>query len=274
MDAYLQILFRDGILVWENCPPFVSLRQEGDDVYVEVSEDQSVVGVVRYQTGGCIRWHVDVQKSARFSLISIQQKQCSLDDTMVVQLQENAHASLHWMVAELSTFTTKRQVDVFFHGPHSNFQLYGLHVMSEQASVETKTHLRHLAPYTTATQQVKSVLFDRATSLFSGLVHVEPVAQKTDSNQYNHSLILSDQARAISKPQLEIFADDVKCSHGATIGQLDRDEWFYLLTRGLSDCDAKSMLLTAYCQEIIDTIPIEDARDRMMHTLLRKLATV
>jgi len=107
----------------------------------------------------------------------------------------------------------------------------------------------------------KAVVNDQAASIFNGKIYVNKIAQQTNAFQSNANILMSDDAKANSKPQLEIYADDVKCSHGCTIGQFDDEALFYLRTRGIKESTAKKVLLEAFIGEVLDNIKIEAVRD-------------
>ncbi len=125
------------------------------------------------------------------------------------------------------------------------------------------TVVRHDAPDTASRQTVKNVLTGRSRGVFQGKIEVDRIAQKTDGYQMNQALLLSPTAEMDSKPQLEIYADDVKCSHGATVGALDADQLFYLRSRGVPQSDARAILVRAFLSEALDPIAHEQARDAM-----------
>lgn len=178
-------------------------------------------------------WHFDalrthLKRDSRFESIQVTQGSTTVrHDYRAVLIGENAEASLNgvWML-------------------DSNRESH-VHVLMD-----------HQAPHCRSNQLFKGVLNDASRSSFEGKIYVRQAAQKTDAFQLNNNLLLSDRAHADSKPNLEIFADDVKASHGATIGQLDNEQLFYMRTRGFSDEEAKNMLVYSYCKEVIDLIPI------------------
>jgi Fe-S cluster assembly protein SufD len=135
---------------------------------------------------------------------------------------------------------------------NSEVQLFGLAKLKGSEESHVNILIEHQAPNTRSQQLFKNVLFDEAKSSFEGKIYVHPIAQKTMAYQRNANLLLSDKAVAHAKPNLEIFADDVKASHGATIGQLDEEEMFYLRSRGLSREEAMSWLVEGFCKEILD----------------------
>ena len=130
---------------------------------------------------------------------------------------------------------------------------------------ESHTHVLvdHQAPNCRSMQLFKGALNDVSRSSFEGKILVRQLAQKTEAFQLNNNLLLSDRANADSKPNLEIFADDVKASHGSTVGQLDAEQIFYMKTRGFSDADAKNLLVYGYCQEVIEMISVDSVRLRL-----------
>ena len=135
--------------------------------------------------------------------------------------------------------------------------------------MDHQTRINHKVPHCESHELYKGIIDGQASGAFNGKVLVHPDAQKTNAFQQNDSLVLSQHARMNSKPQLEIFADDVKCSHGATIGQLDQKSLFYLMSRGLKKEDAKHMLTSAFLAEVLDTLTIEPLREyiRMKMTI-------
>ncbi|KAF3362183.1 hypothetical protein PHSC3_001248 [Chlamydiales bacterium STE3] len=156
-------------------------------------------------------------------------------------------------------------------GENSECHLNGLCVLKEKKEAHQHILMNHQARDCRSMQFFKGVLDDASHSSFEGKIYVYQEAQKTQAFQLNNNLILSDLATAESKPNLEIFADDVKASHGATVGQLDENQLFYLKTRGLSSAEAKKLLVLGFCNEIIEKIPIfsllQDITKRIQHTL-------
>ena len=138
--------------------------------------------------------------------------------------------------------------------------LDGLYMVRGEQRVDHHTTIDHAKPHTTSRQLYKGILDGRARGVFNGRVIVRPDAQKIDAEQSNKNLLLSDEALVNSNPQLEIFANDVKCKHGSSIGQLSEDEMFYLRSRGIGEPDARRMLVTAFGEEMIDRLTIDPIR--------------
>ncbi len=147
----------------------------------------------------------------------------------------------------------------------------GLYVAGGRQHVDHHTTIDHRKPHGTSRELYKGVLDGRATAVFNGKVYVRPNAQKSDAQQMNKNLLLSDDAVINTKPQLEIFADDVKCSHGATIGRLSDDALFYLRTRGIDAVTARHLLIYAFANELIGRIRVAALRDRLERVLRARL---
>ena len=147
----------------------------------------------------------------------------------------------------------------------------GLYFLSENNFVDNHTVIEHAMPNCISNEIYKGILDDNSTAVFNGKILVNKDAQKTRSYQSNKNILLSDNAKINTKPQLEIFADDVKCSHGATSGSLDKESLFYLQARGISEKKAKSMLLNAFASDIIETISVNALRDEIKHQVAKRL---
>jgi Fe-S cluster assembly protein SufD len=135
---------------------------------------------------------------------------------------------------------------------------------------DTHTFIDHAKPHGVSRQLHKCIVGGNAHAVFNGQVMVRPGAQKTDSAQSSRNLLLSSKAVVDTQPQLEIFADDVKCTHGATVGQLDSDEVFYLQSRGLSQTVARNLLTYAFGAEVINRIPVASLRQQLEQTVLEQ----
>lgn len=150
-------------------------------------------------------------------------------------------------------------------------ELDGLYLANGRQLTDTHSRIDHLAAATSSRQTYKGILTDRARGVFNGRVIVRPEAQKTDARQINHNLLLSPHAEIDTKPQLEIFADDVKCSHGTTVGQLDENRVFYLRSRGLDEATARAVLTYAFAEDLVRSTPLACVRELVSDTLLHRL---
>jgi Fe-S cluster assembly protein SufD len=149
--------------------------------------------------------------------------------------------------------------------------LNGLYLVDGDRLVDNHTTIDHAKPHCESHELYKGVLDDRGRGVFNGKIFVREDAQKTDAKQTNKILLLSDDATIDTKPQLEIFADDVKCTHGATIGQLDATQMFYLKSRGIGDAHAEAILLHAFAADIVERIEVDALREHLERLLLERL---
>jgi Fe-S cluster assembly protein SufD len=145
--------------------------------------------------------------------------------------------------------------------------LYGLYLGQGQQLVDNHTAIFHDQPHCRSWEVYKGILDDRSHAVFNGKVFVRPEAQKTDAKQTNRNLLLSEGAKVDTKPQLEIFADDVKCTHGATVGRIDEIAFYYLQSRGIPRDEAQRILTYAFAAEVVEEVasaPVRDALDRLV----------
>lgn len=162
-------------------------------------------------------------------------------------------------------------VGTCMNAPGAECRLDGLYMTGGQQHIDHHTTIDHRSPRCSSRELYKGVLDGRSTAVFNGKVFVRPGAQKSDAQQVNKNLLLSETAEVNTKPQLEIFNDDVKCSHGATIGRLDNDALFYLRARGIDREEARSLLVYGFANELITRAPIAPVRQRLERTLRRRL---
>lgn len=150
-------------------------------------------------------------------------------------------------------------------------RLNGVYVARDRQHVDNRTFIDHAKPHCHSFEVYKGILDDQSTAVFNGKILVRQDAQKTDAKQSNHALLLSKDATINTKPQLEIFADDVKCTHGATVGQIDAEMLFYLRARGLDKQEAESILTRAFAGSVVEQIRYEPLRDELNKILLEQL---
>jgi Fe-S cluster assembly protein SufD len=158
---------------------------------------------------------------------------------------------------------SRHNLEVFQTGEGTETTLNGLTLIGGEQLADTHSAIALNHPNGTSNQLHKCIVDDRAHAVFNGKVFVPQTAQFTNASQLNRNLLLSPKARVDTKPQLEITADQVKCSHGATVSQLDADEVFYLQSRGINETDARELLLDAFAAEILNCIPVTSLRQRL-----------
>jgi Fe-S cluster assembly protein SufD len=207
-----------------------------------------------------------------------------LDHYKVQQENDNAFhvASMHVNAARSATFSSqsfslggklvRNDAIATLDGEGAEVTLNGLYLADGDRLVDNHTTIDHARPHCPSHEIYKGILGGRARAVFNGKIIVRQDAQKTDAKQTNRALLLSDEALINTKPQLEIFADDVKCTHGAAIGQLDDDAIFYLRARGLTYAEARDMLIHAFAGEILDRVKIEPLKVALEAELYAQLA--
>ncbi len=181
------------------------------------------------------------------------------------------HSTLHWIVAGLGTKLTKSFMDANLAGQGSTALMSGAYFVDGKQHLDYDTEQNHLVPHTTSDLLYKGALKDEARSVWQGNIHVYPGAQRTDAYQASRNLSLSNSARADSIPGLEIEADDVRCTHGAAISQVDEEEIFYLMTRGIPAKIAEQLIVNGFFKPVLDRIPMDNVRARLEASFAAKM---
>ncbi len=192
-----------------------------------------------------------------------------LDADFEVALAEGA--SLQMIFIALGGKQVSNRMRIRLSGRHAECRLGGLYLPGGDQQMNFDIRLSHDVPECYSSQLFKGILRDRAQARFDGLIYVAPDAQKTEAYQANHNLLLSTEARATAMPQLEIYADDVKCSHGATVGRLNEDELFYMRSRGITAEEAARLQQMAFVGEVLEMIPDPALRDTLSARVLARL---
>jgi Fe-S cluster assembly protein SufD len=188
--------------------------------------------------------------------------------TCAVRLERDA--SYKSVSVAVGARLSRYNLDVLQAGEGTHCQIDGLALLNERQLGDTHSFIDHAHPHGTSRQLHKCVAGGHAHAVFNGRILVRPGAQRTDSSQSSRNLLVSRRAHVDTKPQLEIFADDVKCAHGATVGQLEAEELFYLQTRGLSEPAARALLTYGFAAEVVDRIPIRSVVDALHRTVLKE----
>jgi Fe-S cluster assembly protein SufD len=190
--------------------------------------------------------------------------------SMHLHAGRNANVSSHSI--SLGGKIVRNDVAAVLDGEGAEVTLNGLYLADGERLVDNHTSIDHAKPHCPSHEVYKGIIGGKARAVFNGKIVVRQDAQKTDAKQTNRALLLSDDASINTKPQLEIFADDVKCTHGAAIGQLDDDAIFYLRARGLTYFEARDMLIHAFAGEILDRVKVEPLRRALESELFAQLA--
>ena len=189
-----------------------------------------------------------------------------------VQVQQERSSSVTTDSIQLGGLLTREEVQAVLGGAGAESLLHGLYVITGQQHVDNHTIIDHARAHCSSRETYKGVLEGKSHGVFNGRIIVRPDAQKTDSKQSNKNLLLSEDAIIDTKPQLEIFADDVKCTHGATVGQIDPEAVFYLRSRGIAAGEAKKLLTFAFANDIMERIKFQPLREGLAERLYARLA--
>ena len=187
-----------------------------------------------------------------------------------VYIDQQANSRVNHNVITLHNGITRNKLDLTFSGEGAECQCYGCVIADKQQHVDNNTLITHKVPHCTSNELYKYVLDDKAVGAFAGRVLVEHGAQKTTSQMTNQNLTATKEARMYTQPMLEIYADDVKCAHGSTVGQLNDAALFYMRQRGISLAEAKMLLQNAFINEVIDKMQLEPLRDRLHHLVEKR----
>jgi Fe-S cluster assembly protein SufD len=171
----------------------------------------------------------------------------------------------------LGAALTRIDLGSVLHGKGAECLLHGLYLAEGRQHVDNHTFLEHAQPHCGSRELYKGILSGGARAVFNGRILVRQAAQKTDAKQQNRNLLLSGEATVYTRPQLEIYADDVKCTHGATIGRLDEQAMFYLRARGIGETEARALLLRAFAAEILEQVPVPALRQALEHLVAERL---
>lgn len=163
-------------------------------------------------------------------------------------------------------------LNIIVDGQNCSTNLNGLYLLKDNQHVDNHTLVDHKKPYCTSSELYKGIADDTATGVFNGKVFVRPNAQKIEAFQQNNNIVMSDNASINAKPELEIYADDVKCSHGSTTGQFDEEAVFYLRARGVSEANARKLLVSAFSNEVIEEIESEELKTKIYKLLEERFA--
>jgi Fe-S cluster assembly protein SufD len=191
-----------------------------------------------------------------------------IDNTYVSQKQES-HVSVQTF--SFGGNLTRNNLNFYHFGERLTSTLNGITIIGDKQHVDHYTLVHHAQPNCESFQDYKGIFSDRSTGVFNGKVYLEKEAQKTNAFQKSNNILLSDKATINAKPQLEIFADDVKCSHGCTVGQLDETALFYMQQRGIPKKEAKALLMYAFSNAVIENIKIPELKNRITAIIATKL---
>ncbi|MDT0645646.1 Fe-S cluster assembly protein SufD [Zunongwangia sp. F260] len=193
----------------------------------------------------------------------------SLIDNTFVEQKSESHVSVHTF--SFGGKLTRNNLNFYQRGEHIDSTMKGVTIIEGKQHVDHNTLVHHIEPNCESHQDYKGIFADQSVGVFNGKVVVEKEAQRTNAYQSNNNILIDDKATINSKPQLEIFADDVKCSHGCTIGQLDEDALFYLRSRGIPKKEARGLLMYAFANNVLESVKIPEIKKRINKLIALKL---
>ena len=246
-------------------------------VFVNVGKN-SEIAILQTEAGGDNHHHfvnsvteVIVNENARLKWILIQDRnmQTGQVSSFNVALKNNAYASYNTF--EFGGGFIRRDIHTYLQSQGGDFEINSLFVPTAKQHMDIFSMIHHKSAHCSSRQLVKGVLGGSASGVFRGLAYVYDKAKKTDAQQTNHNLILSKKAKINSIPQLEIYEDDVKCSHGSTTGQIDKEAIFYLRSRGIGRMEAIELMVKGFANEVVDKVDHEQFKASIQKALLRKM---
>ncbi|WP_026776243.1 Fe-S cluster assembly protein SufD [Polaribacter sp. Hel_I_88] len=211
------------------------------------------------------------EKSSTVDVYKIQNDDlnASIVDNTYVDQKSNSVVSVHTF--SFGGNITRNNLNFYQNGEHIDSILKGITIIEGKQHVDHHTLVHHIEPNCESHQDYKGIFDERSTGVFNGKVIVNKEAQKTNAYQQNNNVLVSDKATINAKPQLEIFADDVKCSHGCTIGQLDDDALFYMQQRGIPQKEGKALLMFAFANTVLESVKIPEVKSRITKLIANKL---
>jgi len=229
----------------------------------EFSEMNLIQSFVNNNDQDCVTNHVSEIELAENSKLSIEKIQNVLGESHICSEYIRQLKSSIFRINTLSSAgkLIRNGLNIFVEGESCSTYLNGLFIPSDEEHIDNHTHLEHIKPNCFSSECYKGIINDKATGVFNGKVVVHEDAQKIMAYQQNNNILLSNEAVVNAKPELEIYADDVKCSHGSTTGQLDEDALFYLQARGLSKSAALQLLMVGFVDEVLQSIQIEEVKN-------------
>ncbi len=245
-----------------------------------VAEAESRATVVEQHIGNigsslsCPVTEIVIGEKAVLNHVVVQEEDLSAHHLAVRQMKLAAGSRYFGQAISLGGALARTDIGVVLEGENAEASLDGLYLVDGEQQADTHITVRHASPDCISHQLYKGILAGRAKAVFNGRIIVDQDAQKTDARQSNRNLLLSNDAVVNSNPQLEIFADDVRCTHGSTVGQLDEEAVFYLRSRGIGHDSAIQLLTLAFAGEILERIPVVEVRERLERAVAARLAAI
>jgi Fe-S cluster assembly protein SufD len=264
---HLQFLTGENEIPTASFPRVLVMAEEGSSA--TVIESYEGVGEDSYFTNAVVE--IKLADAARLNYYKVQRESTKAFHIATSQIELGRDSSFNSTTITLGAQLSRHNIGVAFEREGAECWVDGLYIVGDGQHTDTHSLIDHRQPHCTSHQLYKGILDGKSRAVFNGKVFVRRDAQQTDAMQTNRNLLLSNDARVDTKPQLEIFADDVKCAHGATVGQLEEEELFYLESRGLHTDLARNLLTYGFAEEVIDKIKIESIRGQLDEAVLNRL---
>jgi len=236
---------------------------------VQITETYSTLGQSAAFTNQVIE--IVVEKDAMVEYYKIQNDGAQTSQVSTTHFRQTGKSYIHAVTVSLNGDIVRNNLNIVMEADHAEAHLYGLYFLQGKTHVDNHTVVDNVRPNCLSNELYKGIINDQASAVFNGKIFVQQLAQKTNAYQSNKNILLSESASVNTKPQLEIFADDVKCSHGCTVGQLDEEGMFYLRSRGISEKSAKSLLIHAFAVDILEHIKPEKVREYVDQLIAERL---
>ncbi len=237
---------------------------------VQIIESFHSIGTVNHGFTNAVT-EVVTEKNALLDLTKVQLENSAAYHIGFTAARQHSQSEFHITTITLDGAIVRNNLNILLAEEHCTAYLYGLYCVNGNQLVDNHSLVDHAVPNCQSNELYKGIIDEKGQGVFNGKIFVRKDAQKTNAYQSNKNILLSDDASMNTKPQLEIFADDVKCSHGTTTGQLDEEALFYLRSRGIGEDNAKAFLNTAFAGDVIQKIAFEPLRDRLMEMMQKKL---
>jgi Fe-S cluster assembly protein SufD len=246
-----------------------SLIHIGENAQVQFAEAYATIGHSESFTNQVVE--IVVEQNAVVEYYKIQNDKAGTGLVSTTHFRQRGKSVVHTVTISLGGGLVRNNLNIVMEADHSEALLHGLYLMNGQSHIDNHTVVDNVRPHCLSNELYKGIVDNQATAVFNGKIFVQQAAQKTNAFQSNKNILLSDNATVNTKPQLEIFADDVKCSHGCTIGQLDEEGMFYLQSRGIPEKRAKALLVQAFAVDILEHIKLHDIRNYIDHLISERL---
>tara|TARA_B100000809_G_scaffold266804_1_gene331767 strand:+ start:9544 stop:10857 length:1314 start_codon:yes stop_codon:yes gene_type:complete len=241
----------------------------GENAHVQIIERHQSLSDNAVFTNSVTEIFAEKRAYLDFYKIQNDKENASLIDNTFIHQEQNSDCNVHTF--SLGGKITRNNLSFSQNGEHCDSTLKGVTILKNKQHVDHNTLVKHISPNCESHQDYKGLYADSSTGVFNGRVLVEKDAQKINAFQQNNNILIDDNATVNAKPQLEIFADDVKCSHGCTIGQFDEDALFYLRSRGIGLKEAQALLMYAFANTVLETVKIPELKRRINKLIAEKI---